>query len=77
MVVRQAAVLAIAGLVLGLALAVGATRFLRRLLFGVEPTDAVTYALVAIGLLSIAIVASYLPARRASRIDPMTALRYE
>jgi putative ABC transport system permease protein len=77
MVVRQAAVLALAGLVIGLALAFGATRFLRRLLFGVEPTDALTYALVATGLLGIAILASYLPARRASRIDPVTALRYE
>jgi predicted permease len=77
MVVRQAASLAIAGLVIGLALAFGATRFIRGLLFDVEPTDRLTYAAVAIGLVAIALLASYLPARRASRIDPMRALRYE
>lgn len=77
MVVRQAAVLAMAGLGAGLALAVFASSSLGRLLFGVTPTDAATYAAVTVGLFLIALLASYVPARRASRVDPMTALRYE
>lgn len=77
MVVRQAAVLASTGLVLGLLLALAASGTVKSLLFGVEATDGVTYAAVAFGLLVIALVASYVPARRAARIDPMRALRYE
>jgi putative ABC transport system permease protein len=77
MVVQQAALLALAGLTLGLSLAFGASRLIRSLLFGVEPSDAVTYGAVALGLLWTALLASYLPARRASRIDPVRALRYE
>jgi putative ABC transport system permease protein len=77
MVVRQAAVLALLGLALGLGLAVLASKSLRTVLFGIQPTDAGTYAAVAAGLFAIALIASYLPARRASRIDPVTALRYE
>jgi putative ABC transport system permease protein len=77
MVVRQAAALAIVGLVLGLVMAAAASRTIRSLLFGIEPTDAATYAVVAAGLLGVALLASYIPARRASRIDPVTALRYE
>jgi putative ABC transport system permease protein len=77
MVVRQAALLAVAGLCLGLSLALAASRLIRSLLFGIEPSDAVTYTAVALALLGIALLASYLPARRASRIDPVRALRYE
>ena len=77
MVVRHAALLAIAGLGLGLSLALGASRLIRSLLFGIEPSDALTYTVVALALLGIALLASYLPARRASRIDPIRALRYE
>jgi len=77
MVVRQAATLAIAGLAVGLVLALGASRLMSGLLFGIEPSDAVTYVFVAGVLLAAAIVASYLPARRASRIDPVRALKYE
>jgi predicted permease len=76
-VVRQAVALAFAGLGLGLVLALGAGRYIQALLFGIEPTDTLTYVGVAGALLAIAAVASYLPARRASRIDPMRALRYE
>jgi predicted permease len=77
LVVRQAVLLAFAGLTLGLLLAFGASRLIRSLLFGIEPSDAMTYVVVATGLLGIALLASYLPARRASRIDPVRALRYE
>jgi putative ABC transport system permease protein len=77
LVVRQAAALAVSGLGLGLVLAFAASRFIERLLFGITPRDSVTYVAVAAGLFVIALVASYLPARRASRIDPIRALRYE
>ncbi len=65
------------GVVAGLVGAVGLTRVLDSLLFGVSPIDASTFATVAVGLAAIALVASYLPARRAAKIDPMVALRAE
>ena len=77
MVVRQAVVLAAAGLGVGLVLALAASRLIQGLLFGVQPKDAATYTGVVILLVATALVASYLPARRASRIDPLKALRYD
>jgi putative ABC transport system permease protein len=77
LVVRQAAGLALGGLLLGLLLALAAGRLIQGLLFGVEPRDTLTYAAVSVLMFVIALVASYLPARRASRIDPIKALRYE
>ena len=77
LVVGQAAALASGGLIVGLILASGASRLMQGLLFGVEPSDVTTYIGVAGVLLGIALLASYLPARRASRIDPITALRCE
>jgi ABC-type antimicrobial peptide transport system permease subunit len=65
------------GLAIGLGLSVGVTRFLQKLLFGVSPTDAVTLVGVALVLSGVALVACYLPARRAMRIDPIVAMRYE
>jgi putative ABC transport system permease protein len=77
MVLGQAALLAAIGLALGLGLAAGTARLARRLLYGIEPTDAATYVLVALGLFIIAFLASYVPARRAGRVNPVTALRCE
>jgi ABC-type antimicrobial peptide transport system permease subunit len=67
----------IGGLVVGLAGALGATRLLRSLLFEVTPTDPLTFAAVTVILFGAAVTAAYLPARRATQIDPMTALRCE
>ena len=68
---------AAAGLVLGLAGAAAAARLIRSLLFGVQPLDATVFVAVAVILLAVAGIACLLPAWRASRVDPMTALRYE
>ena len=77
MVLRQGLALAGIGVVIGLVAAVGLTRFMSSLLYGVEATDPVTFAAAAAVLTAVAIVASYLPAVRASRTDPLVALRFE
>ena len=77
MVMRQAGQLAVSGVVAGLGAAALATRVLRAQLFEVTTTDAATYALVAVSLLLVAVVASWLPARRAARTNPIAALRHE
>jgi ABC-type antimicrobial peptide transport system permease subunit len=77
MVVRQGMVLAGAGVVAGLAAAFGLTQLLRTLLYGVKPYDPVTFIGVAVTLVVVAFLASSIPARRAMRIDPVIALRYE
>jgi len=77
LVLRQGLVLTGVGLVLGLVAAVAATRLLASVLFEVKPTDLATYAGVSALVASAALAASYLPARRASKVDPMVALRYE
>jgi putative ABC transport system permease protein len=65
------------GLVVGLVLSYGAARLMSALLFGIPPTDLVTRAGVSVLLAAVALVACYLPARRASRVDPVDALRYD
>jgi putative ABC transport system permease protein len=77
MIVRRGLRLVLAGMVLGLAAALAVARLLGSLLFGVRPTDPVTLAAVVAVLLVIALAASYIPGRRATRVDPMVALRYE
>jgi putative ABC transport system permease protein len=77
LVVNQGARLALLGVLLGLAGALGLTRLLRTLLYGVAPTDPLTFVLVPLLLGVTALAASWVPARRASRVDPMEALRYE
>jgi putative ABC transport system permease protein len=77
LVVRQGAVLAGAGGALGLLGALLATRALRGLLFGVTPTDPSTLTAGTLTLVAVALVASYVPARRAARVNPVEALRHE
>jgi putative ABC transport system permease protein len=75
--VREGALLTSIGLACGLAGALAAAQALTTLLFGVAPTDPVTFAAVAVALVAVALLASYVPARRAARVDPMSALRAE
>jgi len=77
MVLAQAGTLVFIGIALGLAAAAGGARLMQRLLVGVKPVDPVTYASVAMLLAGVALLACYLPVRRAMRVDPMVALRYE
>jgi len=77
MVLRQGGSAALVGLSLGIVGALAASRLLGALLFGVSPTDPVTYGVVTIGLFAIALVACWVPARRAARLDPLQALRGE
>jgi putative ABC transport system permease protein len=77
LVLRQALVLAGLGIVIGFAGAAAVTRLLTSMLFGVKPSDPATYAVVIGIVLVAALLASYIPARRAMRVDPMVALRYE
>jgi predicted permease len=76
-IVRQGVVLAGIGVVVGLAAAVGVTRLMTSLLYDVQAVDPLTYAAVAVGLIAVAALASYLPARRASNVDPAESLAAE
>ncbi|MGH9590063.1 MAG: FtsX-like permease family protein, partial [Terracidiphilus sp.] len=77
LVLRQGLLLVILGVTLGAAAAISVTRLLESLLYDVRPTDPITFALTAAILIAIGLIASSLPARRATRVDPMTALRCE
>ena len=77
MILKEAGILAGIGLFAGLALALGATRLMSSLLFGVPATDPATFAAVACGLAAVSLAAAWLPGRRATRVDPMVALRAE
>jgi predicted permease len=77
MVMREVLLLVALGVGIGLAAAMATTRLVSGLLFGLTPTDPLTIALATIMMIGVAALAGYLPARRASRIDPMIALRYE
>jgi ABC-type antimicrobial peptide transport system permease subunit len=77
MVLGRALTLALSGVVIGLFAAAGATRFMGSLLVDVSALDAATFILVPLLLCVVAAAAAYLPARRACRVDPMVALRYE
>ena len=76
MILRQSVKLAALGVAIGLAAALGTTRLVANLLY-VSPTDAWTFAAVGVLVAGVALFASYLPARRAARVDPVVALRYE
>jgi putative ABC transport system permease protein len=77
LILREAFILVLVGAAVGLPVTFGATRFASTLLFGLKPTDPVSLTLATLLLFLVALVASYLPARRATKVDPLVALRYE
>ncbi len=77
LILGNGALLGGTGVLIGLGVALGVTRFMRTMLFGVSPFDPVSFVLVSAVLTAVALLASWLPARRASRVDPVEALRYE
>jgi len=77
LVIRQALAVLGVGLALGLGGAFALAQTLSSLLYGVRPRDALNYAAVSLVLLAVGLLASYLPARRATRVDPISALGYE
>jgi putative ABC transport system permease protein len=77
LVVKSGIGLALVGVGIGLVSALALTRLMETVLFGVTPTDTLTVVIAALGLMAVAVVACYIPARRATKVDPLVALRYE
>jgi len=77
MVLKQGLGLALIGVALGVGASLALTRLMNSMLFGVKASDPVTYVAVAVGLTTVALVACWIPAQRATRVDPVIALRYE
>jgi ABC-type antimicrobial peptide transport system permease subunit len=77
LILKDGMALALLGVAIGLAAAFGLTRLMTTLLFEVTPTDAATLIVVPLTILVVALVACYIPARRATKVDPLVALRYE
>jgi len=77
MVMREVLLLAGAGVVIGMGAAWAATRYVQTHLFGIQATDGITMAAAALGIVMVAALSGYFPARRATRIDPVRALRWE
>jgi ABC-type antimicrobial peptide transport system permease subunit len=77
MILRDSLRLVAAGVIVGIAVAAGAVRLVADMLYGLSPTDLLTYVGVALLLVAVALLACWLPARRAAKIDPMVALRAE
>lgn len=77
MIVRQGGFVALVGITVGLATAFAGCRLIESLLYGVSPRDPTVFAATTLTLLSVALLACCLPARRAARVDPLVALRYE
>jgi putative ABC transport system permease protein len=77
MVLQDGARMTLTGTAIGIIAALGLTRLMASMLFGVKPTDPITFGLVVVVLCGIALLAGYVPAWRAAKVDPMVALRYE
>ena len=74
---RRGVVLIAIGMIIGIAVSFALTRVMQAVLFGIRATDPLTFAAALCGLAGIALLACYIPARRAMKVDPITALRYE
>ncbi len=77
LVLRETLLLAILGVVIGMPCAIGLSRVIEHLLYGVSPREPVTLLIVSLTMTAVAVLAGWLPARRAARVDPMVALRHE